>query len=189
MNQSINGFWSVNFWGILGTLLGSIGILISYFSFRYNKPSIHLHDLVLKYSKSSQSCLEKRADSLEKMKGSFIELFLYISIDNISGGSGSIQRPELIIKDIHSKAIMHIAQPTRYKYKGKELQDLGQTFYLRGGEKIHNEKIEYFIHDPSILMLLIQNKLNFRYYVSFCDNLGKKYEIEIKNIQAVEDLS
>lgn len=191
MNVGSIGFWTVNFWGLLGTFSGIAGLIISYFAFRYKKPSICVDGLKLNYSKL---LLQYYSD--EKSKGyfsqddpyncnSFIHFDLYFNIANKSGGAGSIQKPKLIIRELQGKGALCTTEPITSWYSMRGFKDLGKTIYVNAGERMDRVHLEYQIHDIPCGKRLLKERFLFRYYVSFDDNEGKNHEKEIVVIQAV----
>lgn len=185
------GFWTVNFWGILGTLSGGLGLLISYFVFRYNKPLICIDVLELNYPKNLLQYL-----SDEECKGYFvkaglyadtrhIQFDLYFNVTNKSGGAGSIQKPKIIIKELHGKNTLCSVEAITRWLGIEGAKDSGRTIYLGGGERMDGEHLEYRIYDSSLGLRLLKDKLSFKYYIGYDDNAGKYHEEEIKTIRAV----
>lgn len=125
--KSSVGFWSLPVWGVIGFfsgLVGSIsglaGILISYRTFKYNKPSICIEIIDLNYSKLFKEvaeAIERVAKTENKILDPFynynkdysvLNFNLFLNIYNTSGGRGAIRGPQLIIRDFYGKDICSI---------------------------------------------------------------------------------
>ena len=190
------GFWTVTFLGIFGTVSGIIGTLsalfglwISFRIFKYNQPSISLEIVELSYPKLFKDAAEAKDRAL-RAEGAILDPLyaadnpklyfdLYININNETGGEGSIQKPRLIIKNLHGKDLYSI-NPTTSRIKSNPLQmdDLGENYYLRGGDRKDREHLYYRVGD-SIQDYLMKDKFHFRYYIGYKDNSGKYHEKEI----------
>lgn len=137
-----------------------------------------------------------------------LHFVLFFEIRNGSSGSGSIDKPQLVLKYMNQYIkswhdVEYVINPITteqeyvrsYNTGGSSIneyknKDLGKTLFLKGGdsEKI---KLEYLIHPISIknkdsfsglLALFKDNPFRLKYYIRYKDNLGKSYEIEADNI-------
>lgn len=138
---------------------------------------------------------------------------LCFNVRNSSSGSGSIDKPLLVlkyknqyIKNWHDEEYVinpitieweyvrdiNNGQYNQTEYKDK---DLGKTIFLQGGDSKKIE-VEYKTHPVSkkdlpafsgLMALLKENPFRLEYFIRYKDNLGKNYEIKVENIESDRD--
>lgn len=143
--------------------------------------------------------LEKQPEQISKNSGfSFNLLF---DVRNRSSGSGSIDKPTLVLKFTSDNFERHVLPKTKDSWNEKleehsgmtsyrtVVNDLGGTIFLRGGESQKIE-LEYMLYDlDDKLIEHIKNNLSsLEYYLKFSDNLGKNYSIKIKDIKGEREV-
>jgi hypothetical protein len=143
--------------------------------------------------------LEKRPEEINK--SSSFDFNLLFDIRNRSSGSGSIDKPMLILKFINdgfeylllpiTKSIRWIPKTSTYPpISEEEITDLGGTIYLRGGE---SQKIElnYTLldFDDELLRNIKENLNSLEYYIKFTDNLGKNYLLKINDVRGEQKVT
>jgi hypothetical protein len=140
--------------------------------------------------------LEKQPEQIDK-SFYFIANLLF-DICNKSSGSGSIDKPILLLKFKNDNFEYQILPITKERWNEKSVEtgvittyenDLGGTIFLRGGE---SQKIElkYALYDfGDDLSRHIKENLNtLEYYLKYSDNLGKNYLIKINNIKSEREV-
>jgi len=136
--------------------------------------------------------LEKQSDQIDRH--SYFEFNLLFDVRNRSSGSGSIDKPTLVLEFTNdgfkyevspkTKSIRwHTTQTTPYQVQEEEITDFGGTIFLHGGESRKIE-LEYNLYDFSdkLLKHVKENLDSLEYYIRFSDNLGKNYLIKIDDI-------
>lgn len=132
-------------------------------------------------------------------KNSFFEFKLLFDIYNRSSGSGSIEKPVLIIRFKDDGFEYEIYPVTKESYQTdirKEgamttyrivENDFGGAIFLRGGE-FQKVELKYTLDDlPKELLTHIKEKTNsIEYFIRFNDNLNKKYLLKVKEVRPVE---
>ena len=191
ISKSTNGFWEANFWGIVGTVSGLASLAINYLSLRNNKSAIYIDNLRLEYRKNYLKDKEKNIKAMISTLGFNTTFTLSLNVNNKSGGSGSISKPMLIIKDPENQQIICTCKPTTDRIHGSpgtstEVADLGKVFNLKGEQKIMGYVIEYIIMDPEIMHVLAIKEFKFKYYIRYENNKGKSFEKEVKSVIPVD---
>lgn len=141
--------------------------------------------------------LEKQPEQL--VKKSFFEFNLLFDVRNKNSGSGSIDKPTLILKfadDGFEYAILPKTKSIRWhtistmpSVQEEEVTDFGGTIFLRGGESQKIE-LEYALHDfgDDVLKHIKENLNSLEYHLKFTDNLGKNYSLKIDDIRGERDV-
>lgn len=139
--------------------------------------------------------LEKRTEQISK--DSYFEFNLLFDIRNRSAGSGSIDKPILILKfnnDNFQYKILPVTKNKEWKKiddctSEENIIDLGGTIFLRGGE---SQKIElkYTLYNfgDDLLKHIKENLSSLEYYIKFTDNIGKNYLLKIDNIKGEHEV-
>lgn len=117
---------------------------------------------------------------------------LVFDITNRSAGAGSIEKPVLILKfknNIKEYRKRPITKDSEFEREEGFIQhyktvDSGGTIFLRGGDSENIELRYFFVLSKEFLNKLKDKPDLLEYYIRFKDNLGKKYQIKIKNIQS-----
>lgn len=202
IENSTSNFWQANFWGIVGSISGIASLIVSWFNFKYNTPRIEVEethlivpDWVIKDWKNK---------SVEQLKDSVLTFELEIIVTNKQGGSGSIDKPMLLIRIPNGKKLSFF---TKYKFikirpitehteSEKESENMfkiwterhGRSFNLSGGEKL-DDKLKYQTYKyPKNIFDYIKYYEQVKYYIKYRDNRGKKIRKEIKNIINKSDI-
>ncbi len=124
---------------------------------------------------------------------------LLFDVRNKNSGSGSIDKPVLILKFINDNFEYKIFPTTKYtKWKVDTnisnisegiTTDLGGTIFLRGGESQKIE-LEYDLYDfgDDLLKHIKENVNSLEYYLNFTDNLGRDYLIKVDGIKGKREV-
>jgi hypothetical protein len=133
-------------------------------------------------------------------KDSYFIFNLLFDVRNRSAGSGSIDKPTLVLKFISDNFEYKIFPKTKESYDTdirKEgpitnyrtvTNDLGGTIFLRGGESQKIElKYELFNITDDLLKHIKENLSSLEYYIKFTDNLGKNYLLKINTIKSANE--
>jgi hypothetical protein len=185
--SSLNSFWTANFWGILGTVTGVTGVIVSWLNFKYSKPQIEIEELQLEVPSWAKNWEGK---SIEELKSRYIDFELEIILRNKKGGQGSIDKPNLILNfpDKKQKNIIlkPITEHNEYERESDSVLKIstikhGRTYYLNGGQKI-DDNLRYDCRNPQDIHDYIQYYSNIKYLIEYKDNFGKKYNTKIKKI-------
>lgn len=195
MDPQSNSFWQANFWGIIGTISGLSGVLISWATHKYNTPKIEIDEINLIISDEFIPSLKNQ--TVVQLKNSFLEFKLDIIVRNSQGGPGSIDKPNLLIKIPFGKRffifpLYHtiISYPhtehTEYERENENTTKFwtvrhGRTFNLGGGEKA-DDQLEYQIDDPEMIYQIVQHFSSIQYLIEYKDNKGKKYVQKIQRL-------
>ena len=125
---------------------------------------------------------------------------LLFDVRNKNAGSGSIDKPILLLKFKNNNSECSIL-PTTKEFWDERLEesssmvvcrmienDLGGTIFLRGGES-KKEELKYRIYNSGDdLSKHIKDYSVIEYYLKFSDNLGKNYVIKINDIKGEEEV-
>ncbi|EKD86857.1 MAG: hypothetical protein ACD_37C00121G0001, partial [uncultured bacterium] len=187
--EALNTFWQINFWGIVGTITGVVGLFVSWFTFKYNTPNIEIDKMDLVIPDWAKSNWKGKA--INDLKSSFLDYELEIVIRNRRGGAGSIDKPNLLIKIPDGKHLLFLPKyriivvnpQTEHTESKKESENItniwtvrhGRAFNLGGGEKV-DEKLEYEVEKPEMIYAIVQNFDKLQYFAEYWDNNGKHYE-------------
>lgn len=184
-------FWQVTFWGLIGTISGVLGLVVSWLSWRYTHPNIKITHLALKMREYDdefiRSNIEATPEELTKIKNNQIRICLDIKIANKKGGAGAIEKPVLVFKIKKAKEICIDPVTKSYSttrisetYSETETINLGKAFNIKGGE-ILDDQLEYIIRgQDGALQVLISNYKDGKFYIRYHTNFGKKYEKMVK---------
>ena len=137
--------------------------------------------------------IEKQPEQIKK--DSYFSFNLLFDVRNKSSGSGSIDKPILILK-FNNNFEYQILPTTKESWDEKleengsmtsyrtVVNDLGGTIFLRGGESKKIE-IKYTLYNfgDDLLRHIKENLNTLEYYLKFSDNLEKNYLIKINNIK------
>jgi len=191
-----SNFWEANFWGILGSIAGLAGLIISWISFKYNTPKIEIEEMHLIVP--DWVARDWKGHSIEQLKNSVLEFELEITVRNGRGGSGSIDKPTLSIRIPEGKKFkffknykfIRIKPITEHEESERESESItriwterhGRAFNLSGGEKVDAKLIYQTYRYPQNIFDYINNYDEARYFIEYRDNLGKKSKLEIKNV-------
>jgi len=141
--------------------------------------------------------LEKQPEQIGK--DSFFEFNLLFDVRNKSSGSGSIDKPILVLKFTNDGFECTVHPKTKsYSWhsvdgnpnvREQEVTDFGGTIFLRGGESQKIE-LEYILHDfdDEALKHVKENLSSLEYYLKFTDNLGENYLIKISDIRGEREV-
>lgn len=193
--QSVNTFWQANFWGIVGTITGAAGLMVSWFSFKYNTPKIEVEkaDLII----PDWITEDWKNKTVAELKSSVLEFELEIVVRNHRGGSGSIDKPILLIKIPNGKLLwffpkykyLQIKPVTEHFEMEKESDTTyktwterhGKSFNLAGGEKV-DDKLTYRSLNAELIHEYIKEFSAAEYFIEHTNNSGKKYRKKIENL-------
>ena len=190
-----NTFWQVNFWGIVGTTSGALGLFISWLNWRYSKPKIVLAKLELETPRY------KSMTNQEKQKEYYEQYTLHIRFRNKKGGSGSIEKPLLIIRFpegtkflfFHRYKTFILTPRTQHTEQHKtessgsytayetEVIRHGEAWNFHGGQIIDDE-LEYVFRGEGFHEVL-QNQQLLEYFIEYHNNFGDKYTKNITSIR------
>lgn len=188
INKTPLNFWQANFWGILGSITGVAGFLVSWFNFKYNTPKIEIDKMYL--ITPDWVTKDWKNKTLADLKGSYLDFELEIVVRNRQGGAGSIDKPNLVIGIpykflwlFHKQEYIVVTPITEHSESEKESENItkiwterhGRAFNLSGGEKI-DEKLEYEINNADHIFEIVNNFERLKYYVEYSDNNGKYYK-------------
>lgn len=192
MEPQTNPFWQANFWGIIGTISGLSGVLISWINHNYNTPKIEIDraNLII----PDKILIEWSKQSLKQLNSAYLEYKLEIVVRNSKGGAGSVDKPNLLIKIPSEKRLLGFPcfrtirsfPETEHQEYEKESENTtkfwtvrhGKAFNLEGGEKV-DDKLEYSIENPEMVYQIAHNFEKIKYLIEYRDNKGKKYVKEI----------
>lgn len=131
----------------------------------------------------------------EITKNAYFKFNLFFNVRNGSSGSGSIDKPTLILKFKNdgfkyevpptTKSIKwHKRQAGSYEIQEEDITDLGGTIFLRGGDS-QKVELEYDLYDFSDKLLKhLTESLNYlEYCIKFSDNLGKEHRLIIPTVR------
>ncbi len=189
-------FWSVfgAVTGTFGTVTSIIALVISWISSRYNTPNIKITELSLQIPDWTP---EEFANKLpEQLKGKYADFELDVIVKNSRGGSGSIDKPKLLIRLPDGKRwrflpnYRYIKLPPRtveheYKQETENVSswitnNLGKAFNLVGGQSV-DDTLAYTIKGQT-LHDYARNFDAASYFIEYHNNFGKKKRIRIKEL-------
>jgi len=190
-----NNFWGANFWGIIGTITGCAGLIVSWFSFKYNTPKVEIDKMYLVIPDGGMPDWKNKSEA--ELKSSYLDYELEIVVSNRRGGAGSIDKPNLLIKIPSGKQFFLLnkykaivsypqTQHTESKQESESVTSYwtvrhGRAFNLGGGEKV-DEKLEYNIDKPDMIYAIVQNFDKLQYFVEYWDNNGKRHEKRVERL-------
>ncbi len=191
LNQS---FWQVNFWGILGTVTGVSGVLISWLGFKYNKPKIKIERITLVIPDWIST--DWAGKTIKDLESKVLSFELEIQVSNRKGGAGSIDKPTLLIVVPRKKRswfsrseVLKIYPRTQHEEYERESGNIttyrtvrhGKSFNLGSGEKA-DEKLKYISYNAKIIQKYANNLSRASYYIEYVDNKGKRHKEKIRKI-------
>ena len=187
-------FWQANFWGITGTISGALGLLISWLNWRYSKPKIDIAKLELEtpyLSHINDYKIKPRAQEY------WAEFVLHVRFRNKKGGSGSIEKPLLILKYKIGSRFYFLAKfkecilkpRTKHTEWQKESESVsvghmvrhGEAWNFSGGQTIDDE-LEYMFRGAEFYDFA-SNWEKVRYFIEYNDNFGRRFCKQIKNVR------
>lgn len=188
-----NTFWQVNFWGIVGTTTGAIGLLISWLNWKYSHPKIKITQTTLSMRKFDDKFLRAEKDTdPETLRRNSLSIQLDIKLANERGGPGAIEKPVLVFKVnkffwqrpdyIEIEPITKSYSSTKLSENSYETEtvNLGKSYNLKGGEIIDDE-LKYSVHgSDGDLQRLIKNYDNGYFYIRYLTNTGTRHERKLK---------
>jgi hypothetical protein len=184
-----NTFWQANFWGIVGTASGALGLFISWLNWNYSKPKIEISELKLFRRKPEQINEWYSGKTKDQMRNHILDFELHTVIKNKKGGSGSIEKPLLIISAPNNFKEISINPRTKY-YESIKIDsstsetrtiDQGKAWNLEGGQTI-NDEIEYSVNNVDDLYDVVTNYKELNYSIRYRDNFGNEHIIKITEI-------
>lgn len=191
-----NTFLQANLWGIIGTISGITGVIISWLTFKYNTPGIDIEKMHLIIP--DWASRDWKGKSIKDLESNVLEFKMEIIVRNKSGGAGSIDKPTLLLNIpdgtkfllIPKFRTIRISPVTQHQEYQKESDNItkfwtvrhGKSFNLGAGEK-SDEELEYEIYNnPQLIYEIVQNFDSIKYLVEFWDNKGKRHERQILQI-------
>ena len=143
--------------------------------------------------------LEKQPEQISK--DSYFEFNLLFDVRNKNSGSGSIDKPFLVLKFTNDNFECKVAPKTKESWSEKledtgtmttyrrVVDDSGGTIFLRGGESQKIE-LEYDLYDfdDDLLQHIKKNLNSLEYHLEFTDNLGKNYSMKIDNVKGEREV-
>lgn len=194
--NTTNTFWQANFWGIVGSITGIAGLIVGWFSFRYNTPKVEIEEATLMIP--DWIFRDWKEKTVEQLKNSVLEFELEIVVRNGRGGSGSIDKPLLVIKIPDGKRYrifrklryIKIRPVTEHFESEKESENLyktwterhGRSFNLVGGEKADARLTYQTYKYPKNIFDYIKFHEKIEYLLEYKNNTGKKRQMKIKKI-------
>jgi hypothetical protein len=191
-----NTFLQANLWGIIGTVSGLTGVIISWLTFKYNTPGIEIEKMRLIIP--DWAGRDWKGKSIKDLESNVLEFKMEIIVRNKSGGAGSIDKPTLLLNIPDGKKLLlipkfrtiRISPVTQHQEYQKESDNItkfwtvrhGKAFNLGAGEK-SDEELEYEIYrNPQLIHEIVENLENIKYLVEFRDNKGKRHERQIEQV-------
>jgi len=186
-------FWQANFWGIIGTVAGALGLIISWLNRRYSMPEIVVVKLELETPYNSH--IKNLAEKLPQ-KEYYAEFVLHIRLRNKKGGSGSIEKPNLILRyKTHPRFLIiprykeySLTPKTKHTEWEKETETIsrgitirhGEAWNFSGGETVDDE-LEYVFRDAEFYdFIKIWDKIE--YFAEYHNNFGEQFRRRILKI-------
>lgn len=191
--SATTAFWDINFWGLLGTFSGFAGIIISFMSWYYSRPSIKIISAKLwirEYDLRLINELKNKKD--DEYATNRIDFNLDIQLANKRGGPGSVEKPvlgfEINKKYFFSRTDNIQISPITKSYNTVKIEphisettttNLGKAFYLQGGE-ILDDELEYVIRGSNgMLQQIVKNFDNGNFFINYSDNFGRQHKQRI----------
>ena len=137
--------------------------------------------------------IEEQPNEIDK--NSYFKFKLLFDVYNKSSGSGSIEKPTLILKFINDNFEYKIFPITKKPWSVEDsgpiinyVDDLGRVIFLKGGE-FQKIELKYTLSNFSQELLKhIRENISFlEYYIEFCDNLENKHHLKVQKIQPEQD--
>jgi len=135
----------------------------------------------------------------EVSKDSYFRFYLLFDVRNKNSGSGSIDKPTLILKLTNDDFEYEIPPTTKdIEWKKCDINtqqqivtDLGGTIFLRGGDS-QKVELEYTLYNnlgDDLLKHIKENLDSLEYNIKFTDNLGKNYLVKIDDVRGRRERS
>lgn len=190
-----NTFWQANFWGIVGTASGLLGLVISWLNWQYSKPKIELVKLELDTPRYKGFLKQTK-------RKEYWEIYtLHIRFRNKKGGSGSVEKPSLIVKYPQGKKFLFIQNYKEYRLNPRtehskqhrvdshnslstyeiEVIRHGEAWNIGGGGMVDDELEYIFKHED--FYILAQNSTELKYFIEYHNNFGTKFYKEIISVK------
>lgn len=173
-NQDISNmesnFWQVNFWGILGSVTGILGLVISWLVYRNNFPKINLGRVYIVSNMPFLDSFKKK----EFKDGEVFKVYAYFHVFNATIGPGSFERPTLKLYK-GSELILRLFPD----YEGTE----DRIIYIVGGEGkkiVQKYSFKFEQYRDNNLFNKISNfdaEAPFNYELIYKDNFGREHII------------
>lgn len=161
---------------------------------------IKIYNIILSTELADKEVLKRFKQYPGQVGGHYYRFTLFLDIYNRSSGSGSVEKPLLILKFCNDNYEYELAPVTEIVHSREIGRDgplirydnyterLGGAIFLRGGELQKVEVSYEAFRIPDELSEHIKNNLSdLKYSIKFCDNLGKKYLLSIDEIKAKGD--
>jgi hypothetical protein len=183
MPTTTDQFLDANLWGYIGTLTGIIALFMSWRTSNYSKPNIRLAKLTLvRRNAKEMDRWSTNTTTKDQMRNYIITHKIQIKLRNKKGGSGSIDKPMLVISTPNLGRIRIKPRTKEYERvqinsntSSTETIDMGEEWHLNGGEIISDE-LEYIIHnDEEKLFEILKNYDRLEYAVEYYNNSGKLF--------------
>ncbi len=183
MPTTTDQFLDANLWGYIGTLTGIIALFMSWRTSNYSKPNIRIAKLTLvRRNAKEMDRWSTNTTTKDQMRNYIITHKIQIKLRNKKGGSGSIDKPMLVISTPNLGRIRIKPRTKEYERvqinsntSSTETIDMGEEWHLNGGEIISDE-LEYIIHnDEEKLFEILKNYDRLEYAVEYYNNSGKLF--------------
>lgn len=163
---------------------------------------IKLTDLKLNSSLLDEDRIKRLDGDASRLDRTNIDFMLNLFVRNAGAGSGSIDKPFLIIKLPNTDEILikpntkelEVRPPVKdgfMTYSANIEHDLGGTIFLEGGQSIR-EEIEYDLKTQALPQqqkeAIISSYGSAEYSIKYKDNLDKEYVERINNIYFDDEL-
>ncbi len=184
-------------------ILAGITVIYVYFTYKMAKTmskqviaDIQVSNIILGSAFLNSWFIERKKNNPEQIDNSF-EFNLLFDARNRSSGSGSIDKPILILRfrnDNFKYEVFPTTKHTEWEKVDATMSrgittDFGGTIFLRGGE---SQKIEldYQLYNfgDDLTKHIKENLDLLKYYIKFDDNLGKRHVIRIRDIKPVGEV-
>lgn len=184
-------------------ILVIITAIYAYFTYSMSKlmaaqviSDINVSNTILESPFLTESFLNKLTKHPEQINNQYRYYFFFLHFDvrNKSSGSGSIDKPTLILQFGNDNfSLEPLTRFSRWEKTANSTfrtvnKDLGGTIFLRGGDS-KKERIQYMLPKSNEdLWSHIRNEVKeAKYHVVFGDNLGKTYTSSIDEIVALKE--
>ena len=176
-------FWQVNFWGVIGALTGISGLLISWMNWRYGKPAIEISSLRLTRINPKWVTSQHASKSIEELKNHFLLFTLDLRMRNKKGGSGSIEKPDLVISIPGKSRLFLFGNILKVRIKPSIDTDIvdGKAWNFTGGQT-RDDAVRYALSQADDFYKVVQNYERTSYSIEYFDNFGRKIKKEINHI-------
>lgn len=86
-----SGFWTINFWGLLATMVAFLSLAVSWLVFKFSHPKINLEKVYL----VTNIFLLEAFETGKFRDGDIFKIYTYFHALNANSGPGSFERPTL----------------------------------------------------------------------------------------------